>query len=1722
MKKKYGNFIFLFFLSIYTYSQCAPDITPPVITCPGNVVAPCPHAVGSIAPTTSDNCGAIVLQTYTLTGATVLSSPSTGIHDASSEIFLAGTTTVVYTIEDASGNSNSCSFTVRVDDYTKPIVACQGDITTNNDAGQCTAYVNMYALDVFPTAYDSCSGLSTVASGIPSGGNFPVGTTTVTWTVTDAAGNYETCLQDVTVTDNELPTISCPSNRTVTATTGQCTANVTIPNAVASDNCAITTVTNDFNGGGANASGVYPLGTTTVTFSATASDGNTVNCSFDVTVVSAQNPVITLLGNDPITLEACEVYTEYGATANDVCLGDISEDIIIDDSNVDTSQVGSYSVTYNVTNANGISATPVIRTVNVIDTTSPSLSLIGPNPLTIGDCSNYTELGASAIDPCFGDISANIVVDNTTVDTSTLGTYTVTYNVTDASGNPATQITRTIEVIDVSGPEIVLVDPNPQTLELCSPYVELGATAIDPCFNIDYTADLVIDTSALDINTVGSYSVTYNVMDMHGNMADEVIRTVEVVDTMMPTITCPGDMTVNTDAGECTAVVNYNLSVVDNCPGETIVQSSGLPSGASFPIGITTNTFDVTDAHGNTATCTFTITVNDMENPIAACQDVSLQLDPTTGTLTVLPSDIDAASTDNCSLNFNVSPSVFNCSHIGLNTVTLTVTDDSGNSSSCDALVTITDASENASVSIISSATTICENESVTFTATPMNGGTNPIYQWQINGMDAVGESSSTFTTTTLQDGDEVTVIMTSNASVCAQPQTSNAITILMNEYNAPADAGVDFTNTICTDTSVALNGNAITGSGSVGSWTVTSGQTNGFSFSDASSPTATFIGDIGETYTLTWTIDNPEPCVDTSDSITITFITCNALDFDGVDDNITFRDNYNFGSAFSLEVWVKSDVTNANIQTILSKREANNLIDGFDLRVVNNIVSFHWNNGQSLASPFPINSNIWHHITLTYGGSDYTLYIDGLEVNSASGAAPIANTSEFIIGAMDQALIAPFKPLHYFTGGMDELRIWDIALSATQIRKMMNQEITAVNPNTNTADGPIYGAVVPLAISGLSWSDLNGYYQMNQNTDLSGGSLISQTNTIHGVLRYMTTLQPETAPLPYQSLIDGAWTNPNTWLYGNSQTIPNSLGVDNATNIDWNMVRTSHNITSGDNNITLLGLEVNANTLRIENTNPIDGQSLRITDYLILEGVDTVLKLVGESQLVQDTGSVVDYSGTGKLYRDQQGTTNYFNYNYWSAPVSENGNSFALQNILFDGTLPVQWTSAHNADGSTIPITMSRRWLYLYENFPQNSYADWQAINEDDAITVGLGFLMKGSGNVGAEQNYTFIGKPNNGMISSPITANYEALVGNPYPSAIDSHAFINDNDESILGTIYYWEHYTTNNTHVTVDYQGGYAAYNFAGGNAAVSPPEISGLGAASKIPERYIPIGQGFNVRGSATGGSVVFNNNQRVFVKEAVTGGANNGSVFMRTTNQTPNTTETAPIQRVRIDFTTPEQAIRPLMLAFVPNNLATDGFDFGYDAINTEVLPNDMSWLIDNEPYIIQGVGTFDVSKQYPLGIFLNTQGTIKIALNALENFDTEIDVFVYDALMGSFTNINTIDFQIPLDAQAYVDRFFITFTQWETLHTVDQELENMQLSFLNDTKEIWIQTPNAIDVEKVYLINVLGQTVKSWDAENLSNSNEIRIPVTQISEGNYIIKVRTSEGISTKKIILRF
>ena len=100
------------------------------------------------------------------------------------------------------------------------------------------------------------------------------------------------------------------------------------------------------------------------------------------------------------------------------------------------------------------------------DSNPPTITLNGSATVTVEACTGYTELGATASDVCDGDITGSIVIDATAVLPNTVGSYSVTYNVTDSDGNLAVQATRTVDVVDTTAPTITLAGASPQTIEI--------------------------------------------------------------------------------------------------------------------------------------------------------------------------------------------------------------------------------------------------------------------------------------------------------------------------------------------------------------------------------------------------------------------------------------------------------------------------------------------------------------------------------------------------------------------------------------------------------------------------------------------------------------------------------------------------------------------------------------------------------------------------------------------------------------------------------------------------------------------------------------------------------------------------------------------------------------------------------------------------------------------------------------------------------------------------------------------------------------------------------------------------------------------------------------------------------------------------------------------------------------------------------------------------------
>ncbi len=223
-----------------------------------------------------------------------------------------------------------------------------------------------------------------------------------------------------------------------------------------------------------------------------------------------------------------------------------------------------------------------------------------------------------------------------------------------------------------------------------------------------------------------------------------------------------------------------------------------------------------------------------------------------------------------------------------------------------------------------------------------------------------------------------------------------------------------------------------------------------------------------------------------------------------------------------------------------------------------------------------------------------------------------------------------------------------------------------------------------------------------------------------------------------------------------------------------------------------------------------------------------------------------------------------------------------------------------------------------------------------------------------------------------------------------------------------------------------------------------------------------------------------------------------------------------IQRVRLDFTMPNGYVRHLLLGFTPDNAATEGVDYGYDALNVDNYPNDLSWMIENQAYVIQGVGEFNDNNRYPLGMFLSEGGTIDIALNTIENFEIPIQVFIYDAFLNTYTCISDVSFNGEYSSGEYLDRFFITFNNNPLLSISDQIETVAQIKYYRNSNELNITSNRNISQIEVY--NLLGK--KIFFKQNV-NSEKLNVKISYVNSPYALVRIYTDAGIITKKILLK-
>ena len=562
------------------------DTTPPVIKLEGS----------SLVTITVDD-------TYTEQGATCednvdADKPAT-VGGDTVDTSTVGQYTVTYDCTDSSNNeATQVSRTVNVQsapDTDAPVIIITGSANIQLTVDE--TYTELGA-----TCEDNVDADKPATVGGDTVDTSTVGQYTVTYDCTDTAGNVATqVLRTVNVqsapdTDAPVIIITGLTNIQLTVDETYTEQGATCEDNVDADKPATV---------GGDTVDTSTVGQYTVTYDCTDSSNNeATQVSRTVNVQSAPDtdaPVIIITGLTNIQLTVDETYTEQGATCEDNV--DADKPATVGGDTVDTSTVGQYTVTYDCTDSSNNEATQVSRTVNVQsapDTDAPVIIITGLTNIQLTVDETYTEQGATCEDNVDADKPATVGGD--TVDTSTVGQYTVTYDCTDSSNNEATQVSRTVNVQsapDTDAPVIIITGLTNIQLTVDETYTEQGATCED---NVDADKPATVGGDTVDTSTVGQYTVTYDCTDSSNNEATQVSRTVNVQsapDTDAPVIIITGSANIQLTVDE--TYTEQGATCEDNVDADKPATVGGDTVDTST-VGQYTVTYDCTDTAGNVAT----------------------------------------------------------------------------------------------------------------------------------------------------------------------------------------------------------------------------------------------------------------------------------------------------------------------------------------------------------------------------------------------------------------------------------------------------------------------------------------------------------------------------------------------------------------------------------------------------------------------------------------------------------------------------------------------------------------------------------------------------------------------------------------------------------------------------------------------------------------------------------------------------------------------------------------------------------------------------------------------------------------------------------------------------------------------------------------------------------------------------------------------------------------
>ncbi len=622
---------------------------------------------------------------------------SVGQEDFSTDLLFVGTYTIRYFCHDNNGNryEDTNTYTVTVEDNTAPVITLTGEGLSSGNPKEVEArssflasvfdYNSYSCSDNYHSDRGDCNVTVNDLDDLQNNTNV-VGTYRIEYTFTDIGGNTTIEHRYIEIVDTTAATITIMGTGIITLQVDEDSYEeygATCSDIVDTD-CIVTTEIFKVqeNGNDITASSVASIDHTLranyeVRYSYTDSSGNSNTETRYVYVTDTVDPEITLTGSNTITLDVFGTYTELGA---------ICSDNYDDDKNatvtgiVNTSLVGSYTITYSCTDSSGNSASEVTRTVDVVDTTNPVITLTGLSSITLEVHDTYYEEGAICTDNYDSNKAATVTG---TVNTSVLGTYTLYYNCSDSSNNDATQVTRTVEIVDTTAPEIYLTGLSTITLEVGSTFNDEGATCAD---NYDSDKD-VTATGTVNTSVLGTYTLYYNCSDSSNNDATQVTRTVEIVDRTAPVASLTGNSTVTINLGE--SYLEQGATCSDNYDSSLTPSLSGNVEDNT--IGQYTITYTCTDSSGNSHEVSRTINVVDNTTPVVSTTSstTSFSSGTTAPDWTSYFTILDNNSTIDVTSGMLSWDTPINMNQAGEYILTCTYTDQGGNTDSNSVTITI-------------------------------------------------------------------------------------------------------------------------------------------------------------------------------------------------------------------------------------------------------------------------------------------------------------------------------------------------------------------------------------------------------------------------------------------------------------------------------------------------------------------------------------------------------------------------------------------------------------------------------------------------------------------------------------------------------------------------------------------------------------------------------------------------------------------------------------------------------------------------------------------------------------------------------------------------------------------------------------------------------------------------------------------------------------------------